>query len=75
MQKIKAARNHPDYKKPAAERFADVQVSFDIFMDRLEQQGGSFHGGAVPDACDFKVYALIQKHHHTFVIHRLLEAR
>jgi hypothetical protein len=47
-----------------------------MFVDRVQRQPGAmFHGGQVPDACDFRTFALVARARHTFVMHKILEDR
>lgn len=70
------AASNPHFKTPLMERLADVQTAFDIFMDRVQRQtGAKFHGGKIPDACDFKVYALVARMQHTFVVKKIFSHR
>jgi len=45
-------------------------------MERIKKQNlGIFHGGKTPDACDFRVYALVARTHHTFMLKQILADR
>lgn len=44
-------------------------------MSRQEGSQFYFHGGAVPDAVDFRVFSLLHRLSHTMILRRILEER
>ena len=56
------------------EKHINIQTSFDEFCDRMGKQN-QFHGGARPDAVDFKIYSIINRVAHTREMQKLLKQR
>ena len=51
----------------------EVHKVFDEYVNRMNKQ--NFHGGNVPDATDFRAYALVERLSHTNTIINILKQR